>query len=70
MYPKEIKNIELRKALDSKGWNDVTLWKDYGCFFISCDKNLSESCVYVNSFKHLSIAQWIDEVEYLLTKEL
>lgn len=66
MYPKEVKNKELRKRLDARGHTDVKLWKDDGFFFIETDRMLFQSAIYVNSFNQQSVEKWVDDIESLL----
>lgn len=67
---REIKNKQLRSLLDARGHKDVQLWKDNGFFFISTDKNLFESAIYINSFNQQSVEKWVDDIEDLLSREV
>lgn len=63
----EIKNKELKKKLSRLGLNDIRLIKGQGYFYIISDeRTLKESSIYLNSFNHQSIDEWVNDIIQLV----
>lgn len=68
-----INNKAFRKAMKEAGLEKVQLEKGNGYFYIwsddeetaFCIAGLYSSSIMVNSFKHLSIEKWINEIKDL-----
>lgn len=69
----EILNKQLRAGLEKAGLASVRLYKDNGFFFICSDdatcSGLRSSAIYVNSFRQMTVEQWLEEIQFLLTDE-
>lgn len=69
-----ITNKNFVKALKDNNLGDVILVKDNGYFWITSDNydysmshNLDRArSIYVNSFNHMTIKEWIDEIKSII----
>lgn len=68
----QIKNRQLQKALEAEGLSDALLIKAEGYFYVDAKEGtpLAEklsmkpsTSIYVNSFKQLTVQQWVEEIK-------
>lgn len=73
-----IKNKELQEALKKEGLSDVLLVKGRGYFYLIGKEGTkteealslkSETSIFVNSFKELSIPSWVEEIKDKVNKQ-
>lgn len=66
---KEIRNKTLRKELDKLGLGHIHLIKGNGYFYIMSDIEVyNESSIYLNSFNHQSVNEWVKDILSMLEK--
>lgn len=69
---REIKNRQLRNALDKAGLQDITLYKNGSCgyFYIysSC-RDLKDDMITACRFSSLPVETWVEEIKELIKQQ-
>lgn len=73
----DVKNREFRKLMKNAGLENVVLCKGNGYFYITSDDaemfnkitNLPDDMIYMNSFRQMTPAEWVEEIKRLLNQK-